>query len=326
MKALLCSNLGPINTLSVKDVATPIIESHQVLVTVKAASINFPDALIVQGLYQLKPPLPFSPGFELSGVITELGADVIGWQVGDRVMASVDYGAFAEQCAVDAQRLIALPSTLSFTYGAALTLTYGTALHALKDRAHTKTSDTVLILGAAGGVGTAAIQVARQLGARVIAAASTDEKTALCRELGADEIINYTTESLKDRIKALTGNKGVTVVLDSIGGEHSETALRALDWRGRFLVVGFAVGTIPCMPLNLALLKEREILGVFWGAAASREPAQHQENMRLLQTWLDAKHIAPVISEEVSLNGATAAMERMANREITGKVVIHIAD
>lgn len=326
MKALLCTAFGPIDTLSVQEVDAPTIGAKQVLVDVKAASINFPDALIVQGLYQVKPALPFSPGVELSGVIAEVGADVTGWKPGDRVMASVDYGAFAEQCPVDVHRLVPLPESMSFTLGAAFILTYGTSLHALKDRARTTSCDTVLVLGAAGGVGIAAIQIAKQLGARVIAAASTDEKTALCRESGADDVINYTTESLRDRLKVLTENKGVTVVVDSIGGEHSETALRNLDWHGRFLVVGFAAGTIPRIPLNLALLKEREILGVFWGDAVNRDPAQHHENMRLLQTWLDEKRIAPVISEEVSLNDATAAIQRIANRQVKGKVVIHIAD
>ncbi len=326
MKALLCSAFGPIDTLSVQEVPAPAIGANQVLVDVKAASINFPDALIVQGLYQVKPALPFSPGVELSGIVAEVGADVSGWKAGDRVMASVDYGAFAEQCAVDAHRLVPLPANMSFTLGAAFTLTYGTSLHALKDRARTTASDTVLVLGAAGGVGIAAIQIAKQLGARVIAAASTAEKTALCRESGADEVINYTTESLKDRLKALTGNRGVNVVLDSVGGEHSETALRNLDWHGRFLVVGFAAGAIPRIPLNLALLKEREILGVFWGDAVNRDPAKHHENMRLLQTWLDEKRIAPVISDEVGLRDAAAAIQRIANRQVKGKVVIHIAD
>lgn len=326
MKALLCSAFGPIDSLSIQEVDTPAIGVNQVLVDVKAASLNFPDALMVQGLYQVKPALPFSPGIELSGIIADVGANVTGWKAGDRVMASVDYGAFAERCAVDSQRLIPLPENMNFTIGAALILTYGTSLHALKDRARTTASDTVLILGAAGGVGIAAIQIAKQLGARVIAAASTDEKTALCRESGADEVINYTTESLRDRLKALTANKGVNVVVDSIGGEHSETALRNLDWRGRFLVVGFAAGTIPRIPLNLALLKEREILGVFWADAVNRDPAQHQENMRLLQTWLNEKRIAPVISEEVSLDEAAAAIQRIANRQVKGKVVIHIAD
>ncbi len=326
MKALLCSAFGPIDTLSVQEVDVPAIGANQVLVDVKAASINFPDALIVQGLYQVKPALPFSPGLELSGIVTEVGADVTGWKVGDRVMASVDYGAFAEQCAVDTHRLVPLPANMSFTLGAAFTLTYGTSLHALKDRAKTTASDTVLVLGAAGGVGIAAIQIAKQLGARVIAAASTDEKTALCLESGADEVINYTTESLKDRLKALTGNRGVNVVLDPIGGEHSETALRNLDWQGRFLVVGFAASTIPRIPLNLVLLKEREILGVFWGDAVNHDPVKHHENMRLLQTWLNEKRIAPVISDEVNLHNATAAIQRIAHRQVKGKVVIHIAD
>jgi NADPH2:quinone reductase len=326
MKALLCTAFGPIDNLKVEDVAAPTPANNQVVVAVKAASVNFPDGLIVQGLYQEKPALPFSPGMELSGTIAELGADVAGWKIGDRVMATVNHGAFAERCAVDVQRLVALPSGMDYTEGSAFLVTYGTALHALKDRAQTTAEDTVLILGAAGGVGIAAIQVAKQLGARVIAAASSDEKTALCRASGADEVINYTNESLRDRIKALTGNEGVSVVVDSIGGEHSETAMRNLGWRGRFLVVGFAAGTIPRIPLNLALLKEREILGVFWGDAVKRDPAAHQKNMQLLQAWLSEQRITPAISEEVSLHEAAAAIERIANRQLKGKVVVRIAD
>jgi NADPH2:quinone reductase len=325
MKALICSAFGLIESLSVQEVPEPVIGCNQVLVDVQSASVNFPDALIVQGLYQVKPELPFSPGLELSGIITEVGADVSTWKIGDRVMAVVEYGAFAEKCAVDANRLISLPENISFTLGAAFMLTYGTALHALKDRAKTSTSDIVLVLGAAGGVGIAAIQIAKQLGARVIAAASTDEKTALCRELGADQVINYTTESLGKCLKTLTDHRGVNVVVDSIGGERSEIALRNLGWQGRFLVVGFASGTVPQIPLNLALLKEREILGVYWGEAVKRNPSGHNENMRLLQTWLDDKCIMPFISDEVGLCDAAEVIKRIANREIRGKVVIHIA-
>ncbi|HWL28018.1 MAG TPA: NADPH:quinone oxidoreductase family protein [Burkholderiaceae bacterium] len=324
MKALVCSAFGPIENLSVQTVDTPVIRPDQVLVNVAAASVNFPDALMVQGLYQHKPPFPFSPGVELSGVVAEVGTDVDGWKVGDRVMASVDHGGFAEQCAAAPHRLIPLPDGISFAQGAGFVLTFGTALHALQDRARITSADTVLILGAAGGVGVAAIQVAKQLGARVIAAASTQDKISLCRELGADEVINYSTHDLREQLKALTDNRGVNVVLDSIGGDHSEAALRSLDWRGRYLVVGFAAGTIPRLPLNLVLLKERDIMGVFWGDAVRRDKARHLENMQTLRRWLQEKRIAPFIDEEVGLDDAAAAIARVANRQVKGKVVIQI--
>jgi NADPH2:quinone reductase len=322
MKALVCSAFGPIDTLSVQTVDSPVIRPDQVLVDVAAASVNFPDALMVQGLYQHKPPVPFSPGVELSGVVAEVGAVAVGWKVGDRVMASVGHGAFAEQCAVDADRLIPLPEGISFALGASFVLTFGTALHALQDRARVTSADTVLVLGAAGGVGVAAIQIAKQLGARVIAAASTQEKISLCQELGADDVINYSTHDLREELKALTDNKGINVVLDSIGGDLSEAALRSLDWRGRYLVVGFAAGTIPRLPLNLVLLKERDIMGVFWGDAVRRDKARHRDNMQTLQRWLQEKKIAPFISEEVGLDDAAAAIGRVANRQVKGKVVI----
>jgi len=325
MKALRCTAFGPVNTLSVQQIPTPALMPEQVLVEVKAAALNFPDALVVQGKYQNKPSLPFSPGFELSGVITDLGPEVNTWNVGDRVMATVDCGAFAEFCAVDGHRLVALPSNVDFREGAATILTYGTALYALKDRAKIQPGETILILGAAGGVGTAATHIAKLLGARVIAAASTDERTALCLNAGADDVINYTTDDLKTRAKQLTDNRGVDVVVDCVGGAQSEAALRALGWHGRFLVLGFAAGEIPRIPLNLALLNEREILGVFWGETVDRDPARHRENMTLLQHWMASKQITPAISQVVSLAEASTAIEQLATRQATGKIVVNLA-
>ncbi len=323
MKALICQQFGPINALRLENIPAPVLTSSQVRIEVKAASINFPDALIVQGLYQVRPTLPFSPGAELAGTITELGSDVTGWKIGDRVMTCTDYGAFAEQCVVTADLLVALPSSMTFTQGAAFVLTYGTSLHALKDRARLKAGETVLILGAAGGVGLAAIEIAKKLGARVIAAASSQEKIDLCRRVGANDVINYSREDFKDRVKTLSNNQGVDVVCDPVGGEGSETALRCLAWRGRFLVVGFASGVIPQIPLNLTLLKERQILGVYWGDAIKRDPMSHKANMQLLTTWFEQGHIRPVVSEQIRLDQAAEAIERIASRKVMGKIVVN---
>ncbi|RQH08962.1 NADPH:quinone oxidoreductase family protein [Paraburkholderia dinghuensis] len=323
MKALLCTAFGPIETLKIDEVPAPEPAAGQVRVRVKSASLNFPDALIVQGLYQMKPELPFSPGAELAGVIDALGEGVQGWKVGDAVIASTGFGAFAQQCLANAERLTALPAGMDFDAGAAFVLTYGTSLHALKQRAQLQAGETLLVLGAAGGVGLAAIEIAKALGARVIAAASTDDKLALCREAGADETINYATEDLRRRVDELTGGRGADVVYDPVGGKYTEAALRATAWRGRFLIVGFANGEIPRIAMNLALLKERDILGVFWGDAMRRDPAQHMENMRLLGEWFAAGKVKPAITECVSLLQATDAIARMANRQIKGKVIVH---
>ncbi|AYZ63986.1 NADPH:quinone oxidoreductase family protein [Burkholderia multivorans] len=322
MKALLCTAFGPIDRLRIEDVATPEPAAGQVRIRVKAASLNFPDALIVQGLYQVKPALPFSPGAELAGVIDAVGDGVTGWRPGDAVIASTGHGGFAQQCVADARQIAALPPGMAFDQGAAFVLTYGTSLHALQQRARLQPGETLLVLGAAGGVGLAAIEIAKALGARVIAAASTADKLALCREAGADETIDYATEDLRRRVDELTGGRGADVVYDPVGGAYSEAALRATAWRGRYLVVGFAAGEIPKIALNLALLKERDILGVFWGDAVRRDPAQHAANMRVLAEWFAAGKVRPVITERVPLSGAADAIARMANRQVKGKVVI----
>jgi NADPH:quinone reductase len=322
MKAVMCHAFGPIENLAVEDVAAPEPGAGEVRVRVKSASLNFPDALIVQGLYQFKPPFPFSPGAELAGVIDALGEGVTGWQCGDRVIASTGHGAFAEQCVVPVDKLSLLPAGMDFDTGAALVLTYGTSLHALAQRAQLKADDTLLVLGAGGGVGLAAIEIAKMMGARVIAAASSDEKLELCRESGADATINYATDDLRRRVDELTGGKGVDVVYDPVGGALTETALRATAWRGRYLVVGFAAGQIPRIALNLALLKERDILGVFWGDAMRRDPAQHAANMELLTEWCLSGKVRPAITESISLAGSIAAIARMANRQVRGKVIV----
>lgn len=322
MKALMCRAFGPISDLRLEEVADPTPEAGQVVIQVEAASINFPDALIVQGLYQFKPPLPFSPGAELAGVVHAVGEGVRHLKAGDRVIASTGHGGFAQLCVADAARVAPLPDGMDFELGAALVLTYGTSLHALQQVAKLQPGETLLVLGAAGGVGLAAIEIAKAMGARVIAAASTAEKLALCKQLGADELINYESEDLRKRVDALTDGKGADVVYDPVGGKYAEPAIRATAWRGRYLVVGFAAGEIPKIPLNLALLKERAILGVFWGDAVRRDPAQHLANMKLLASWFAQGKIKPFISERIPLDAAADGIERMATRQIKGKVVV----
>ncbi|HEU0200081.1 MAG TPA: NADPH:quinone oxidoreductase family protein, partial [Burkholderiaceae bacterium] len=250
------------------------------------------------------------------------GAEVKGFKPGDRVIAFGGHGGFAEECAVDVERLSPLPAGMDFEIGAAFVLTYCTSLHALKDIAALRAGETLLVLGAAGGVGIAAIEIAKTMGARVIAAASSADKLDLCRQVGADELINYTSENLRERVEAMTNKRGVDVVYDPVGGGYSEQALRVTAWRGRFLVIGFANGEIPKIPLNLALLKERQILGVYWGDSVKHDPRGHLANVQQLVDWYAAGKIKPVISERVPLAGAAAAIGRMANRQVKGKVVV----
>ncbi|HTJ92818.1 MAG TPA: NADPH:quinone oxidoreductase family protein, partial [Pararobbsia sp.] len=278
--------------------------------------------LIVQGLYQFKPPLPFSPGAELAGIVESVGEGVRHFKAGDRVIASTGHGAFAERCVANETHVSPLPAGMDFELGAAFVLTYGTSLHALQQIAKLQAGETLLVLGAAGGVGLAAIEIAKAMGARVIAAASSAEKLALCKQIGADETINYEEEELRKRVDAMTDGKGVDVVYDAVGGRYSEPALRATGWRGRFLVVGFAAGEIPKLPLNLALLKERAILGVFWGDAVRRNPAQHLASMKQLGAWFNEGKVKPFISERISLEQAADGIARMAARQVKGKVVV----
>jgi len=322
MKALVCEAYGPIDTLVVKDVPSPVPGPKQLLIKVKAAAVNFPDALMVQGLYQVKPPLPFTPGAEISGIVEAVGAEVMHYKAGDRVIAMVGQGGFAEECVAEAARTMPLPSGMDFESGAALVLTYGTSLHALKDCGHLKTGETLVVLGAGGGVGISAVEIGKAMGARVIAAASSADKLELCKKVGADETVNYSTENLKDRINELTGGKGADVVYDPVGGPYTEPAMRALAWRGRLLVIGFAAGEIPKIPLNLALLKERSIVGVYWGDSVKHDPAGHLANMHQLHEWFAAGAIRPVVSEHFPLTAAKDAIARIANRQVKGKIVV----
>lgn len=322
MKALVCEACGPLANLAVKDVPAPVPGPGQLLVDVKAAAVNFPDALMAQGLYQVKPPLPFVPGAEISGVVAAVGANAPHFKAGDRVIALTATGGFAEQCLADVHRVMPLPADMDFDTGAALVLAYATSLHALKDCGHLQPGETLVVLGAAGGVGLAAVEIGKAMGARVIAAASSEDKLALCRDVGADETVDYATENLKERINQLTAGKGADVVYDPVGGPHTEPALRALAWRGRLLVVGFAAGEIPKVPLNLALLKERSLIGVYWGDWTRHDPAGHLANLKQLDAWFSAGRIRPVVSERYPLAKARDALEAIAGRRVKGKIVV----
>jgi len=291
---------------------------------VKAASLNFPDVLIIQNKYQFKPPLPFSPGSELAGVVKEVGEGVSGFKPGDKVIAFTTYGAFAEEVKTEASRLVPLPEKMDFVSGAAFLLTYATTDHALRDRGALAAGETLLVLGAAGGVGLAAIEIGKVLGARVIACASSEDKLAVCRSHGADATINYSTEDLRERIKLLTDGKGVDVVYDPVGGPYTEPAFRSLAWRGRHLVVGFAAGEIPKLPLNLALLKGASVVGVFWGDFARRQPKEFAHSIRQLGLWYAEGKLKPHVSQILPLERAVDALKLMAARQVTGKVVLTV--
>jgi NADPH2:quinone reductase len=324
MKAVLCRQYGPPDSLSFEDVASPRPGPGEVVISTKAASVNFPDVLIIQNKYQFKPPLPFSPGSELAGVVKEVGAGVTAWKPGDKVIAFTTYGAFAEEVKTEAGRLLPLPQGMSFETGAAFLLTYGTSDHALRDRGALRAGETLLVLGAAGGVGLAAIEIGKALGARVIACASSADKLAVCRSHGADELIDYATEDLRERIKALTGGRGVDVAYDAVGGPYSEPAFRSLAWRGRLLVVGFAAGDIPKLPLNLALLKGAALVGVFWGDFARREPKAFAASVSQLGEWYREGKLKPHVSQTFPLQKTADALKLMAARQVKGKVVLTV--
>jgi len=322
MHAWLCENPTGVEALNWQALPTPQPQAGQVLVEIKAASLNFPDLLIVQNKYQLKPPLPFVPGAEYAGVVQAVGDGVTQLQAGQHVACLSGTGGFATHTLAPAALCLPLPDGFPFVDAAAFIMTYATSYHALMDRGQLKAGETVLVLGAAGGVGTAAIQIAKAAGARVIAAASSDEKCALCRNLGADATINYSTENLREAIKALTDGKGPDVVYDPVGGDLAEPALRAIAWRGRYLVVGFAAGPIPALPLNLPLLKGASIVGVFWGEFARREPKANAAMMATLAQWYAQGKIKPVIDRTLPMAELKAAYARMGDRAVLGKLVL----
>ena len=322
MHAWLCENPIGVDALTWKEIPTPAPGAGEVLVEIKAASLNFPDLLIVQNKYQMKPALPFVPGSEFSGVVQAVGEGVRHLQVGQRVACLSGTGGFGTHTVVAAKICVPLPDTFALVDAAAFIMTYATSHHALVDRAQLRAGETVLVLGAAGGVGTAAIQIAKAVGARVIAAASTDDKCALCKNLGADDSINYSTQNLRETLKTMTAGKGPDVVYDPVGGDFAEPAFRSIVWRGRYLVVGFAAGPIPSLPLNLALLKGASIVGVFWGDYARREPQSNAAMMAELAQWYAAGKIKPVIDSTMPMADLKAAYVHMGSRGVKGKLVM----
>ena len=322
MHAWLCETLDGVDALHWRELPTPEPKAGEVRIAIKAASLNFPDLLIVQGKYQFKPPLPFVPGSEFAGLIDAVGDGVTHLRVGAPVAAIAGSGGFGTHAVVNAAQVLPLPPGFDIDDGAAFAFTYGTSHHALIDRAQLKAGETVLVLGAAGGVGTAALQIAKAAGATVIAAASTDEKCALCRELGADATLNYSTQNVRDTLKALTGGKGPDVVYDPVGGEIAEPVFRSIAWRGRYLVVGFAGGGIPALPWNLALLKGASVVGVFWGDFVKREPKANAAALRQLAQWYAQGKIKPVLDQKLPMSSIHQAYARMGSRQVLGKLLL----
>lgn len=322
MRALVCEEHGPPSTLVVRDVPDPRPGPGQAVVAVRAAGVNFPDVLIIQDKYQFKPPLPFSPGGECAGEVVEVGEGVGHVRPGTPVIAFTGHGAFAEKVLCDARQLIPMPADVDFTIASAFVMTYATSYHALIDRGALQAGETLLVLGASGGVGLSAIEIGKKVGARVIAAASTADKLSVCKEHGADELINYEEQDLKAAVKELTAGKGVDVVYDPVGGRFTEPALRSMAWRGRFLVVGFAAGDIPRIPANLTLLKGCSVVGVFWGDYAKREPAHLMQDLQILFGWLKEGALRPHIAEVYPLERGAEAIAALMERRVSGKLVI----
>lgn len=324
MKALQCVEHGPPEKLVLNDIPLPEPGKGQVRVKVRAVGINFPDVLIIQNLYQFKPALPFSPGGEAAGIVDAVGEGVTAVKAGDRVITMIGNGALAEYLIANERQVVPMLGDMPFDVAAGFTMTYGTSHHALKQRANLQPGETLLVLGAAGGVGLAAVELGKVMGAKVIAAASTDEKLALTREFGADETVNYSADGWRDRIKELTGGKGVDVVYDPVGDKYAEPAFRSIAWNGRYLVIGFAGGQIPSLPLNLPLIKGASIVGVFWGAFTAAEPALHKENMAELLRWYGEGKLKPHISKHFPLGEGAAAIRWVMDRKATGKVIVEV--
>ncbi len=325
MRAVVCSELGPASRLSLEELPDPVAGPGEVVMDVRAAALNFPDTLVIEGKYQMQPELPFIPGGEAAGVVVAAGEGVSGFPPGTPVMSMGLVGAFAEQWKVPAQSLMPKPGRLTFEEAAAFGLTYGTSYYALKQRANLQPGETLLVLGAAGGVGSSAVEIGKAMGATVIAAASSDEKLAFAAGMGADEGINYAVEDLRSRIKEITGGAGVDVVYDPVGGDLSEPALRSTAWNGRFLVIGFAAGDIPAIPLNLMLLKGVSVVGVFWGSWASRDPGASMENFSELFEMVDEGKLHPRVTDVFPLEDYEAAFDALTGRKARGKVVLSVA-
>lgn len=324
MKALTCVEHGMADKLKlVEDWPEPELGENDVMIEVKAAGLNFPDVLIIQGKYQIQPDMPFIPGGECSGVVTAVGSAVTRYKVGDDVLSMGASGAFCGKIAANENAVFPMPKGLSYEQAAGISITYFTSYYALKQRANIQLGETLLVLGAAGGVGTTAIELGKMMGARVIAAASTAEKLELCKSLGADEVINYNEVSLKDTVKELTGGKGVDVVYDPVGGDYAEPAIRAMAWNGRYLVIGFASGPIPKIPLNLALLKGCAIVGVFWGRFSGEEPQENLKNIEELWELFAAGKLSPVVTDSFSIDQYEEAFNCLIERRARGKVILN---
>ncbi len=324
MKAIICNEWCKPEDLKIEDVENPTLDENSVRIEVFAAGVNFPDVLIIQGKYQYKPNFPFSPGSEVAGIVIETGENVRDVKVGDRVMSVTGHGAFAEQICIESSKVTILPESMDYVTAAGVSLTYGTSAYALFQRALIKKNDFVLIHGATGGVGLAAIEISKAVGAKVIATASTDEKLEVAKEYGADYCINYTNFEFKEKVKEITNKKGADIIYDPVGGEVFEKSLRCIAWDGRLLVIGFASGKIANAPTNLPLLKNCSIVGVFWGAWRERNPLGHNQNMEIILKWWKEKKINPLVSKTFSLEDTKDALYALMNREIIGKAVIKI--
>jgi NADPH2:quinone reductase len=326
MKALVCRAYGPIDSLAIEEMPDPKPAAGQVVVGVRACGVNFPDLLVVQGKYQFKPPPPFSPGGESAGVVEAVGPGVEGLRVGDRVLAMSIWGGMAEKVAADASQVLRIPDGVDFTSASCVATAYGTTLHALRDRASLQAGETLLVLGAAGGVGLAAVQIGKRMGARVIAAASSAEKLETCKRHGADLLVNYATEDLKERVKTLTDGAGADVVYDPVGGPFTEAALRATAWNGRVLVLGFAAGDIPRVPTNLVLLKGCSLVGVFWGMAMMRDRPRLTGQLEEILGWVKDGSLRPHVHATYPLARALDALRDVEQRRVQGKVVVTMGD
>lgn len=326
MKAIVCTEFGPVESLALRDIDSPPLAAGQIRIDVHACGVNFPDILIVQGKYQAKPPLPFSPGGEVAGEITEIGDNVAGLEIGQRVMATIFWGGMSEEAIAPASSVIPIPDKLDYATASVFQGGHLTSYHALKQRAQLQEGETLLVLGAAGGVGTAAVQLGKAMGARVIAAASTQDKCEFALQNGADEAVNYTEQNLKDAIRELTGGAGADVIYDPVGGEAFDLATRCIAWNGRLLVVGFASGTIPQYPVNLALLKGCSVVGVFYQAFTDKQPADARQNIDELMQMVESGSILPVIDKEFPLEQAADALNYVGARRAQGKVVVRVRD
>ncbi|MFO0993196.1 MAG: NADPH:quinone oxidoreductase family protein [Hyphomicrobiales bacterium] len=322
MKAVSCKAYGAPETLVVDDIPAPAASPGEAIVTVKAVGLNFFDTLIIQGKYQFKPQFPFSPGAEVAGIIKSASSETKGFVPGDRVVAFTGWGGAREEIAVPLDRIVKLPDSVSFEMAAGLTVTYGTTLHALADRGRLKRGERLVVLGAAGGTGQAAIEIGKLMGAHVIACASSPEKLAFCRSIGADATIDYDKQDLKEAIRTATGGQGADVIFDPVGGDLAEPALRAMAWGGRYLVIGFASGDIPKFPLNLVLLKGCDVVGVFWGNHVEREPEAHRTNLVRLVDWCAQGQIAPHVHRTYRLEETADALRAIAVREVRGKAIL----